>query len=150
MSPLDIARDEWPALLCHALGIREDTDLTVEHYRNRFATSHDDPRWLAMVSEGLAVRGAAYPGGVYFHASEAGIIMARRHEAERRRAAGLRRWIVSYDCDGRGYSHTVTAKSRSAARWRVASGMMEVGMTPRDALACLRVHSAEPKRERIA
>ena len=138
------------AMLRHMIGIRKDIDLAGEPWRNHYAVSVgtvDEAALQALASEGLVRAGRLINDGKlrYFHATEAGIERAREGERARRRAAGLRRWIVSYPTDeGSGTaSHTVLAKSRGEARWDVTLDMLDAGAEKLWCFRNIRVHVAD-------
>ena len=143
----------WTELLRHTIGIDSDISLIGTPKRNHFAASvgeADEREFLRMADHGLAEAGRTINDGKmrYFHATDDGIRRVRADEEERRKAAGLRRWIVSYpmDDDGRIGSSVVLAKSRSAARWGVALNMMDVGADKMWCLRNIRAHVMTPLR----
>lgn len=106
-------------LLQHAIGLTPDGSLTGEPPRNHFAADHGDRRFDALVADGLAQRGASINSGalVYYHAADAGIVAARKAESARRRAAGLRSWLVSFDDGERVTTTVVVAATRVKAKY---------------------------------
>jgi len=141
-TPIDILR--------HMIGIDKDVNLTGKPWRNHYAASvgSDAERdLLSMAAEGLVQPGRTINNGElrYFHATDAGIERARDDERQHRKAAGLRRWRVSYPMGDTGTgSSIVLAKSRAAARWDVALDMMDVGADKMWWFRNIRAHIMRP------
>ena len=142
----------WTELLRHTIGIDKDVSLIGTPWRNHFAASvgeADEREFLRLVDYGLAKAGRTINDGTmrYFHATDDGIRRVRADEEDRRKAAGLRRWIVSYPLDDEGMRSTVVlAKSRAAARWDVALNMMDVGADKMWCFRNIRAHVMTPLR----
>lgn len=125
-------------LLRHMIGIEHldgrDLDLAGDPWRNHYAAAvggDAERALLAMVDAGLVERGGTINEGEsklrYFRATSAGIQLVRTDERERRRAAGMRLWRVSYPDEGCLRFNTVLARSRGAAKWEIISALLEVG-----------------------
>ena len=144
----------WIELLRRMIGIDRDITLTGEPWRNHFVAhelSDDDRTLQAMVGPGL-VKLCSVSGMIAFshtyRATEFGIRVARDDERARRKAAGLRTWIVTVETEHGTDTHTVLARSRGAARWEIISDLLEIQCSLAWCFENVRVRVAEPLRRR--
>ena len=130
-------------LLCHALGARATKADRVGSGRNHYCAgvgSYADLNLLALAGAGLVTVGKTINNGEsrYYHVTDAGIEVVRKHIAAERERVGLSAWSVSYDDGEVAFERTVIARSRSAARWEVVRDCEEVGMPVAAALRSIR------------
>ena len=101
----------------HALGRPEHSYAKL--YRNHFVTDADGDQAARFDALGLWSRRQTMNDGrdaVYAVTTE-GRALVMRWVIARQRAAGLRHYLVDVEFDGRTFSHSALAKSRSAARY---------------------------------
>ncbi len=151
---ISTAEPRWIEILRHMIGIDRDITLRGEPWRNHFVAhklTDDDLSLQAMVEPGLVNRcstSTMFADSHLYRATVLGIRLARNDERARRRAAGLRTWIVTVETEHGTDTHTVLARSRGAARWEIISDLLEIQCDLAWCFENVRVRVAEPMRRR--
>jgi len=105
-------------------------------HRNYYCANAESMECEALVSAGLMRRGRTVNDGAqrYYIATDEGVRAVHRAIQDERDRAGLKRWDVWVDGSEWWDTRAVWAKTRSAARYQVASEIMECSDSPRGSI----------------